>query len=127
MATVELLSHHPKAAPPDAWYSVNGVKTPRFGVKTLEDAQALRLTLLAEAEAAEAAREQRRQERQQKIDAEAIARAAAKAIATPHFSGTLTFLKLAQYKDTVPYFDEVYAEMKRLQAEADAAERDEEI
>ena len=127
MATVELLSTHPKAVPPDAWYKVNGTKTPRFGVRTPEEAEALRLEILAEAEAAEAAREQRRQERQAKISAEGVARAIAKATATPHFAGSLTFLKLVQYKDTVPYFDEVYAEMKRLQDEADAAERGEEI
>ena len=123
MATVEIMSVNPIAG---SWFRVNGVPRYEPGAKTQAAAEARRQELLAEAEAKEADAEAKRQERQSAINAEAIARAAAKAIATPHFAGSLTFLKLIKYKDTCPYFDEIFAEMRRLQDEADAAERGEE-
>lgn len=123
MATVEIMSVNPIAG---SWIKVNGVPRYEPVPKTQEAAEARRLELLAEAEAKEEEADARRKARQEEIDAEAIARKAAKAIATPHFAGSLTFLKIIKYKDTCPYFDEIFAEMDRLQAEADAAERGEE-
>lgn len=122
MAAVTTMCVNPIAG---SWFSVNGVPRYEPEPKTAEAAEAKRLELLAEEEAKEAQREAKRQERQSAINAEAVARAAAKAIATPHFSGSLTFLKIVKYKDTVPYFDEIKAEIDRLQAEAEAAEREE--
>lgn len=124
MAAVSLLSFNPIAK--TAWYDVNGARRPVFGIADAEAAEAKRLELLAEAEEKEAQREAKRQERQSAINAEAIAQAIAKAAATPNFAKSLAFLKLVKYRDTVPYFDEIKAEMDRLQAEADAAERGEE-
>ncbi len=125
MASVKLLSWHPQTS--DAWYELNGDRLNRkmcLGITSAEAAEAKRLEILAEEEQKEANREARRQERQRLIDAEAVARAVAKAAATPHFAGSLTFLKLIQYKATCPYFDEIKAEIDRLQAEADAEEQD---
>jgi len=124
MATVEIMSCNPIAG---SWFKVNDAPRYEPGAKTAAAAETRRQELLAEAEAKESEREARRQERQRKIDVEAVSRAVAKATATPHFAGSLTFLKLINYKNTCPYFDEVFAEMKRLQDEADAAERDEEM
>jgi hypothetical protein len=125
MATVSLLSFNPIVN--TAWYDVNGTHRPVFGIADAEAAEATRLELLADEEAKEAQREAKRQERQSAINAEAVAQAVAKAAATPHFTASLAFLKLINYKDTCPKFDEIFAEMKRLQAEADAAERGEEV
>lgn len=74
-----------------------------------------RWTAEDEAAAREAAeREARRQAWDADRAAEAVKQAVAKAAATPHFAGSLAFLKLVKHKETVPFFDEVLAEMKRL-------------
>lgn len=73
----------------------------------------------AEDEAAEAARreaEARRQAWDADRAAEAVKQAVAKAAATPHFAGSLTFLRAIKHKETCPYFAEILAEMERLRA-----------
>lgn len=84
-------------------------------VQNAIDSALARWTAEDEAAAQEAAeREARRQAWDADISAEAVKQAVAKAAATPHFAGSLTFLKLVKHKETVPFFDEVLAEMERL-------------
>lgn len=74
-----------------------------------------RWTAEDEAAAQEAAeREARRQAWDADRAAEAVKQAIAKAAATPHFAGSLAYLKLIKHKETCPYFDEVLSEMERL-------------
>jgi hypothetical protein len=84
-------------------------------VQNAIDFAVARWTAEDEAAAREAAeREARRQAWESDISAEAVKQAVAKAAATPHFAGSLTFLKLIKHKETCPYFAEILAEMERL-------------
>lgn len=108
-----------------AWAELNGTQRIPIPAASAEGAQAAFAALKAGLEAKAAAKEAAAEARRQAISAEGVARAIAKAAATPHFAGALTFLKLVQYRDTVPYFDEIRSEMDRLAAEAEVAEREE--
>lgn len=73
------------------------------------------------ADAAEAERQQQAERRSQLWEegkaVEAAAQKIAKATATPHALGFLTFLKLCHHRETVPCIDEITAELARLAAE----------
>lgn len=119
MATVTLLSHNPIVK--TAWYDVNGVRAPRFGVADAEAAETVRLELLADAEVKEQAAEDRREAWDAKRAAEWVAQKIARAAALPNATAFLTFCKLCHHKETIPYLDEIRAEFARLDEEERAA------
>ncbi len=119
MATVTLLSNNPIVK--TAWYDVNGVHVPRFGVADAEEAETIRLELLADAEAKEQAAQERRDAWDAKRAAEWVAQKIARAAAIPNATAFLTFVKLCHHKETIPYLDEIRAEFDRLDEEERAA------
>ena len=85
-------------------------------VATEAEVQAAIDFAVARWEAADAAEAERKAERQRAISAEGVAQAVAKAAATPKALSFLTFLRVIQYKETCPYFDEIRSELDRLAA-----------
>ena len=108
-----------------AWAELNGTQLIPIPAESAEGAQAAFAALKADLEAKAAAKEAAAAARRQAISAESVAQAIAKAAATPKALSFLTFLRLITYRDTCPYYDEIKAEMDRLAAEAEAAEREE--
>lgn len=119
MDTCTLLSHNPLVK--TAWYKVNGVRVPRFGVADADTAETVRLELLADAEAKEQAAQQRRDAWDAKRAAEWIAQKIARAAALPNATAFLAFCKLCHHKETIPFLDEIRAEFARLDEEERAA------
>ena len=119
MATCILLSHNPLVK--TAWYEVNGIRVPRFGVADAEAAETVRLELLADAEAKEQAAQDRRDAWDAKRAAEWVAQKIARAAAIPNATAFLAFVRLCHHKETIPYLDEIRAEFARLDEEERAA------
>lgn len=96
-----------------------------FSEAAAERAKETAIALWDAADAAEAERQQEAERRRQLWEEgkilEAAAQRIAKAAATPQALGFLTFLKLVHHKETVPYFDEITAELARLADEEKAA------
>jgi len=92
-----------------------------FSDADAERAKETAISLWETADAAEAERQQEAERRRQLWEEgrvlEAAAQKLAKATATPHAMGFLTFLKLVHHRETVPYFDEISAELARLAEE----------
>lgn len=119
MATCTLLSHNPLVK--TAWYEVNGVRVPRFGVIDAAAAETIRLELLADAEAKEQSAKQRRDAWDSKRAAEWVSQKIARAAALPNATAFLAFCKLCHHKETIPFLDEIRAEFARLDEEERAA------
>lgn len=106
----------------------NGRKVTMGGVFSEADAERAKETAISLWEAADAAEAERHQEAERRIQLwnegkvlEAASQKIAKAAATPQALGFLTFLKVVHHKETVPYFDEITAELARLADEERAA------
>lgn len=106
----------------------DGRKVTMGGVFSEADAERAKQTAIAIWEAADAAEAERKQEAERRRQLweegrilEEAAQKIAKAAATPSALKFLTFLKLVHHKETVPYFDEITAELSRLADEEKAA------
>ena len=106
----------------------DGRKVTMGGVNSEADAERAKQTAISLWEAADAAEAQRQQEAERRRQLweegrilEDAAQKIAKAAATPGALKFLTFLKLVHHKETVPYFDEITAELARLADEEKAA------
>lgn len=106
----------------------DGRKVTMGGVFSEADAERAKQTAIALWEAADAAEVKRQQEAERRRQLweegrilEDAAQKIAKAAATPGALKFLTFLKLIHHKETVPYFDDITAELARLADEEKAA------
>lgn len=106
----------------------DGRKVTMGAIYSDADAERAKDTAIALWEAADEEEAQRQQEAERRLQLweegkvlEAAAQRVAKAAATPQALGFLTFLKLVHHKETVPYFDEITAELARLADEEKTA------
>lgn len=102
----------------------DGRKVTMGNVHSEADAETARDFAIAAWEAADAAEAERQQEAERRRQLweegrvlEEAAQKVAKAAATPSALKFLTFIKLCHHKETVPYFNEIAAELARLAEE----------